>query len=181
MSETEPKKEPFHLSTLSDICECLSPVECAYWAEGCGVALENAKHTSPVDLSIAGAHEENVSIAWKQVKKSGSWKNPIDSAHFGGLAIAVLVIKRATPYKFIEQSFGGTGIDYYVGDDVGPNFIKARLEISGIGEEKGSNTVARRLATKTAQSKRSDDSGMPAYVVVTEFKGPSATITHRLL
>lgn len=54
----------------------------------------------------------------------------------------------------------------------------ARLEVSGI--LKGNKTkVAARLVEKLAQTKRSDDAGLPAYVVIVDFGGPEVRFVKR--
>ena len=58
------------------------------------------------------------------------------------------------------------------GDDI--NFIKARLEISGIRKETPQNTVESRLKIKEKQILKSANSDSICYVSVIEFSKPKA-------
>jgi hypothetical protein len=81
----------------------------------------------------------------------------------------------------VERSAKGTGIDYWVGDGRDERGIfqrAARLEVSGI--LKGDKAkIAARFAQKTSQTRRSDKSEMPAYVVIVDFGGPEARFAKR--
>ena len=72
----------------------------------------------------------------------------------------------------IEKSRKKTGIDYWLGKEEG--FLlqnKARLEVSGLRH--GSDPqVNARFQIKMRQSKKSDNSGLPALIVIVEFKRP---------
>lgn len=57
--------------------------------------------------------------------------------------------------------------------------FSARLEISGIRQEKQSNNINTRLNTKINQTKRSDSSTLPAYVAIIEFSKLEAIILER--
>jgi hypothetical protein len=74
----------------------------------------------------------------------------------------------------------GTGVDYWLGYKEGHekydelNFMNARLEISGINEESITNTVEKRVKIKKAQVAKSDETALPVYISVSEFKTPKS-------
>jgi hypothetical protein len=169
----------FDLKTFQDIAREIPTSEAVYFAEGCAVAFEDYKHSSPTKLNVTGYHAGTIEISWVSPDRRGGWKEKTKVVHLAGIAVAFIVVTRFTQYKVIEESVIGTGIDYWLGNDDEWNFINARLEVSAIGKESRSNTVKGRVTGKEAQSTASDGSGLPVYVVVTEFAKPSATITYR--
>ena len=69
-----------------------------------------------------------------------------------------------------KQSKRRTGFDYWLGEKKDILGFKdlARLEVSGI--LRGSNgQINQRLKEKIDQTKKSDNLGLPAYVVIVEF------------
>ena len=74
----------------------------------------------------------------------------------------------------------GTGVDYWLGYKEGHanydefNFMNARLEISGINKEDGSNTIEKRVETKKQQVKKSDGMNIPVFISVSEFSKPKS-------
>ncbi|MFM7854797.1 MAG: hypothetical protein ACKO96_23435 [Flammeovirgaceae bacterium] len=74
--------------------------------------------------------------------------------------------------KAIEKSRKKTGIDYWLG--VEESFLlqnKIRLEVSGLrnGTDQQYNT---RFDVKMDQSKKSDHTKLPAFIVIVEFNKP---------
>ena len=80
----------------------------------------------------------------------------------------------------VERSRKGTGIDYWLGDDVEQPYFqsKARLEVSGIGSGNAA-TIRRRVKEKRDQTRPSDGTHQPAHIVVVEFSGPIAHVETR--
>lgn len=91
------------------------------------------------------------------------------------LCIAILLAIKKTGYSTVERSIKGTGFDYWLGEAKNTEELpfqrKARLEISGIrsGNE---YQVNRRVNMKLMQTNRSDNIGLPAYIIVVEFSMP---------
>lgn len=84
-----------------------------------------------------------------------------------------------TDYKYFEVTEGNNGIDYWLSNESDDLDFSARLEISGIRQEKQSNNINTRLNTKINQTKRSDSSTLPAYVAIIEFSKLEAIILER--
>jgi hypothetical protein len=108
--------------------------------------------------------------------------NSDDAIEFGAEAIAFLLIKEHTLehtlYTAIERAVKGTGIDYWLGyKSDNPNILfsktDARLEITGILKERGTNTIKDRIKRKMKQTEASDHT-FPVYISVIEFSGPKA-------
>ena len=165
------------LEQLHQCCPHFTPNQCAYYAEGAIVALENQGHTKGVLLTVDGDFSNQFAINWTASPLKSGWKESRDSTQFGALAIAFFLVTSLTEYSVVEQSPIGTGFDYYLGyQDDDPrydpdNFLQARLEISGLG--KGTTAeLAERIRDKMKQTGRSDGTHLPAYVSVTAFGKP---------
>jgi hypothetical protein len=94
--------------------------------------------------------------------------NSDDAIEFGAEAITLLLIKEHTPYTAIERAVKGTGIDYWLGyKSNNPTILfsknDARLEITGILEERGTNTIKYRIKKKMKQTEASDHT-FPVYI-----------------
>ena len=114
-------------------------------------------------------------------RDEGTWADLQEATEYGAYGIAIIVVLPLTDTPRVERSAKGTGVDYWVGEGKDQRGIfqrAARLEVSGI--LKGNKTkVAARLVEKLAQTKRSDDAGLPAYVVIVDFGGPEVRFVKR--
>ncbi len=104
--------------------------------------------------------------------------NSDDAIEFGAEAITLLLIREHTPYTAIERAVKGTGIDYWLGHKSDNHTIlfsktDARLEITGILRQRGTNTIRNRIKIKMKQTEASDHT-FPVYISVIEFSGPKA-------
>ncbi|ACF13602.1 hypothetical protein Ctha_1138 [Chloroherpeton thalassium ATCC 35110] len=110
--------------------------------------------------------------------------NADDGPEHGAEAIALLLIREQTNYTAIRRSVTTTGIDYWLGDkEITDNQIfpqtRGRLEISGILKRIPTNKPQYRVAKKIKQTRRSDDTSFPVYVIVVEFSTPVTTMLQR--
>ena len=126
-----------------------------------------------------------------------SWRNRQRRAEWAAEGIAFLMVEEFTPYTVVEQSEGGStddeslkggsGIDYFLAykDNVdcarasGYPAHDARLEVSGILRATEGNSLRRRVREKIKQSKKSDDYGTPAFIIVVEIGAPQVNFTER--
>jgi len=89
-----------------------------------------------------------------------------------------------TEYEVIQQAIIGTGFDYWLGFKESnknyneDNFLNARLELSGINNDK-IGVVNARVREKIKQTKVSDYLNIPAYIIVTEFGQPISIFIKR--
>jgi hypothetical protein len=107
-----------------------------------------------------------------------------DGPEDGAVAIALLLIRERTHYTAVKRATARTGIDYWLGyKTTQTNQIfsskDARLEISGILKESRTNTPQYRIVQKLKQTKQSDYTSSPAYVIVVEFSQPMAEMDFR--
>ena len=153
-------------------------------AEAAGVCLESQGHIQGVELRVIGYASNRYRLYWPTITdQTRRTRNDLqESTELGAMAIAVLLSKKEIGYSVIERSVKGTGIDYWLGDDVDTPFQnKARLEISGILKASGNNVeraVKTRVNQKLRQTERSDGS-LPVYVIVVEFGSPLAEVQKR--
>ena len=151
-------------------------------AQAGAICLESQYHTSGVLLSVRGGGitANGYHLDWTpgDAGDSAMWQHN-QVTEWGPGAVAILLVKSATPYRDFEASTQGTGIDFWLGDGSDILFQrKARLEISGI--RNGSDAdIARRSAAKLRQTRQSDAAQIPAYVVVVEFGRPLAEVHQR--
>ena len=150
-------------------------------AELAGVSLESQGHASGVTLQIQGTSENSYPLTWPFVpERAFRAYDPDEATEFGATGIAVLLAKQEIGYVAIERSRKGSGIDYWMGNetDTLPFQRRARLEISGIrkGDE---NAVKSRVQQKLKQAERSDETKLPAFVIVVEFGRPLAEVQER--
>jgi hypothetical protein len=102
-----------------------------------------------------------------------------EATEYGAYGVALVIAVKITGIPFVERSAKETGIDYWLGDGADERGIfqrTARLEVSGIlrGNDK---QITARLKTKIIQTKRSDQTLLPAYAIIVEFAEPTARLT----
>ena len=105
-----------------------------------------------------------------------SWADPQEAVEHGASAVAMLLIDEYTPYRVVERSFKGPGIDYWLGLRDCPDEElfqhKARLEVSGI--KKRPADIPDRVQRKRRQVIKGSGSSPEAFVVVVEFSKPTS-------
>ena len=101
----------------------------------------------------------------------------------GGEGIAFLTIIAFTEYTVIERSQIGEGIDFWLArkEDVDEFSFQrdARMEVKGITEAEYESQIIGQVRNGIEQSKGSDDTGLPAYIIVTEFSRPVVYMVQR--
>lgn len=150
-------------------------------AEAAGVCLESQGHVVGVQIVVKGYSNNRYSLNWPPITEQSirAWGDRESATEFGAAGVAILLIEKETGYKVIERSRRGTGFDYWLGDDTDePLQPKGRLEVSGIRHGKNRD-VGARVRQKLGQTDRSDNSTLPAYVIVVEFGGPLAEVREK--
>jgi len=154
----------------------VSPRIGAALAEACAVCLDNQRHQNGVALSVTGAVDKSYSLQWQQItnQQRRAHFDLQDATEMGAYSIAILLAVDLTNYTVIQRSRKGTGFDYWLGYKNDPVFQNAaRLEVSGILNGNAGDINAR-VKQKREQVKRSDATGLPAYIVVVEFSAPTS-------
>lgn len=161
----------------------LAPGYATAMLEAAVVCLDDQAHQSgqelPVTLNDRG-DKNAIQLHWNleitaNIRKS--YQEPSRTTDYGAMCIAVLLstllVKNCNA---VEPTVGNNGFDFYLCDEEDEyNFYLARLEVSGIRKESKTNTVEKRVSIKKQQTRRSDNSGLPAYICVTEFGTPKAS------
>lgn len=170
-----------NLSDLANGLPAISPAFGQYLAEAGAVCLESQGHSKGQELSVQGIQSKGYPLHWPDVTDQiqRCLNDPDVATEHGAVGIAVLLMKRLIGYAVIQRSRKGTGFDYWLGDEADVPFQnKARLEVSGIrnGDQK---TVNARVREKLTQTEVSDETRLPAYIVVVEFGRPLAEVRQR--
>lgn len=169
------------LSDLANGLPAISPAFGQYLAEAGAVCLESQGHANGQELSVQGIHSKDYALRWPEItdQMERCLNDAEVATEHGAVGIAVLLMKRLIGFAVIQRSRKGTGFDYWLGDEADMPFQnKARLEVSGIrnGDQK---TVKARVREKMTQTEVSDETRLPAYVVVVEFGRPVAEVRQR--
>ncbi|MEK7395445.1 MAG: hypothetical protein AAB116_00775 [Candidatus Poribacteria bacterium] len=159
-------------------------------AETGAICFESVNHKNGVELNVSvssedGSFDVKCPVFWQDVtdQMRSCYGDLEFTTEHGAYGVAILLILSLTDYTVIERSRKGTGFDYWLGrkDDV--LFQKsARLEVSGIrnGDIDAIRAKVRaRVKTKLNQVRRSDELGLPAFIVVVEFSNPLSQVVQR--
>ena len=149
------------------------------------ICLEDQHHESGVTGALHNFNDQlsSLKLVWTRPiteKTRRSWGEARNAVEDAAVGIAYLLIPTFTEYTVIERANIGEGVDYYLGYkedvDIFKFQRKARLEVSG---SLAMDYPKSRVNEKIEQSKRSDSSGLPAYIVVTQFRQPVFYLVQR--
>lgn len=171
---------------LTDLVEgmpAITPVFGRYLAEAGAVCLESQGHSQGQHLTVneGQGRSGSYSVTWPAVTEQilRCLNDPEVATEHGAVGIAVLLTKKLLGYSVIQRSRKGTGFDYWLGDDTELPFqSKARLEVSGI-RSGDLSAVKSRVRQKRRQTDPSDDTHLPAHIVVVEFGAPLAEMEQK--
>ena len=149
-------------------------------AEAGAVCFDNQKHQEGVAITISGDFQGEYPVFWQTIddQMRRCWNDAEEATEHGAYGVAILLIVTLTEYTVIQRSSKTTGFDYWLGkkDDDGLPFIKeARLEVSGI-RNGAESTVNSRVNQKLLQVSPTDETKLPAYIVVVEFSKPQSKV-----
>ena len=167
-------------------------------AQAGAVCLQLQSHPQAVQFSVRGYVRRTFGLVWPLASEQAmrTWNDLDEAAEDGAVGIAALLAFKEIGYQVVLRSRKSTGIDYWLGDKDVSNIseleqaatealrevllddelvVRARMEVSGI--RLGNDAVVRaRVKRKLDQTKRSDNWGLPGYVVVVEFGRPLAEV-----
>jgi hypothetical protein len=162
----------------------ISAVYGSFLAEAASHCLQSHNHLDPVGIEISGDICVLGTLKWCYAieQDRDTWADLEEATEYGAYGVAIIVALPLTDAHRVERSAKGTGIDYWLGENKDAKGIfqrAARLEVSGIlkGDKDG---IAARLRKKLIQSGRSDETGLPAFVMIVEFGSPEVRIAKRL-
>jgi hypothetical protein len=153
----------------------ISPAYGSFLAEAASFCLKFKSHPSPVTLRISGWVVLILRLHWNEnvADLAATYADLEEATEYGAYAVALVTVVKLTGIPYVERSAKGTGIDYWLTDDMeGAPFQRAaRLEVSGIldGDDAA---VTRRVNRKLTQTERSSAASIPAYIAVVEFRSP---------
>jgi hypothetical protein len=172
---------PLDLTTLTAGHPGLSANVASSFVDAGAVCLEHHGHEHGVVLSGNGDCSRTWRLFWPPAtdQTRRTWRDMAEATEYGACGIAILVVKEHTGYSVLERARKYQGCDYWLGeeDDL-PFQNKARLEISGILHGNDAS-VRQRVKEKVEQTRQSDGSGIPAYIVIVEFGRPVSYLVER--
>ncbi len=148
----------------------------AFLCDASKLCFDNQSHSSGIKILLEGISNTECKVVWTgeiDEQSRRTWNDTQEMTEYGASGVAILFILRLTEYTVIERSKKGTGFDYWLGHKNSelPFQNSARLEISGI--LKGDRaTFNSRVSQKLRQTFPTDNTKLPAYVVVVEFSEP---------
>jgi len=139
--------------------------------------LEGNGHDPDCTLTLTGDWEEALKLNWtgKLTEKTLSfWKNKHLATEYGAIGIAAFIIEEFTDLEFLEIMEIGDGADFFLCKKTDSGIMSfrqepaAKLEVSGIWNEKIGNTINMRINLKKRQVDKGE-LGFPIYIIVVEF------------
>lgn len=169
------------LCELAEGMPAITPAFGNYLAQAGAVCLESQGHHQGQLLSIQGKHQSSLRLTWPEVSDQmlRTLNDPEVATEHGAVGIAVLLAKKILGFSVIQRARKGTGFDYWLGnEEIIPFQNKARLEISGIRTGSKKN-ITKRIHQKLNQTNPSDETGLPAHIIVIEFSQPTAQMEEK--
>lgn len=171
---------------LSSICagmRGLLPSLGQLMVDAAGVCLLSNKHNSPVEVAVQGIVNERCNLNWVEPSQQArrSLADLQEATELGASAVGISLVFQFEKLEVVERSRKGTGFDYWLAKPGADTYLfqgTARLEVSGILDGTDSE-FRRRVKEKLNQTKRSDFTGLPAYVAVVEFGTPRSALRRR--
>ncbi len=173
-----------NLNSLVSGILALSKGKASMLVETCIWCLLKCDHRNGVKIQVVDCGKQvcYYSIRWsdEEIDKNAVLRNynDDDAIEHGAEAITFLLIREQTPYTVIRRAVSETGIDYWLGfkSENSKNLFgktDARLEVTGILKEKGTNTVRNRIKKKLKQTIPTDNT-FRVFISVIEFSQPYA-------
>ena len=149
------------------------------------VCLDSQNHESGVHCELKSLKEtmSMLRLSWNEAvtqQMKNTWYDRREATEMGAAGLAILVILSRTNYTVLRRmdQDEDTGMDYWLStrptaDEFTENFLlkNARLEVAG-RRPASTNTIEKLVRDKLSRSRKSDDTGTLAYVVVVEFSKP---------
>ncbi len=193
MEDFAPPK--LNLNSLNTGIPALPPKKAEQRMEACVWCFLNSQHDNGVLMDVVGRNkdddnkvEKRYQVCWNEdeIDREALFRgyNVDDGPEDGAEAIALLLVRERTNYTAIERSVTSTGIDYWLDHKEKQNDqiftqASARLEISGILKQSSTNKPKYRVKKKIRQTRQSDDTYFPVYIIVVEFSQPITTMVLR--
>ncbi len=149
------------------------------------VCLDSQNHESDVHCELKSLKEtmSMLRLTWNEAvtqQMKNTWYDRREATEMGAAGLAILVILSRTNYTVLRRmdQDEDTGMDYWLSTrptagELTENFLlkHARLEVAG-RRPATTKTIEKLVRDKLNRSRKSDDTGKLAYVVVVEFSKP---------
>jgi|WetSurMetagenome_2_1015567.scaffolds.fasta_scaffold222154_1 hypothetical protein len=152
-----------------------------FLAENCAVCLDNQNHSTGKEFEVLGDLKNKYLLTWTPVtvQMQRSYHDLEEATENGACGLAILIMSSMTEFNVLERSRKGTGFDYWLGAKPTPYFQdKRRLEVSGILRG-GLGDINSRMKIKLEQIAVTDNSGIPAFVIIVEFGKPVSLVKEK--
>lgn len=157
------------------------------------VCLDSMKHSSGVTCDLKSLREvlAKIGIAWSETvteQMRNTWYDQREATEMGAAGLAILVILSRTNFTVLRRmdQDEGTGMDYWLAtraavEELTENFLlkHARLEVAG-RRSASVKAIEKLVRDKLKRSRKSDETGTLAYVVVVEFGKPVIFVETRM-
>jgi hypothetical protein len=156
------------------------------YEEACLICFVDQNHKSGTKMKITGDYDNEFSVIWDNSindRMRNYWNDDEFTTEQAAYGIALLLVQELTDFAPTRRSFKTTGFDYWLElqetDDLNIFGNMARLEVSGI-RNGTSSQIRSRTSIKLKQTTQSDNTGLPAFVVIVEFSRPISNVVKRL-
>ena len=150
--------------------------------------LHHHRHQSGLRCEISSL-EENLyfaTLVWTRPYSESMINTFGDTDYaveFAAEGMACLTIRATTKYTAIKRSQRNDGVDFWLAesDDLDRFAFQfaARMECKGITEARYPSEIKVKVDEGINQSKRSDTTRLPAYIIVTDFGKPIIVMVQR--
>ena len=105
------------------------------------------------------------------------------AVEFAAEGIACLTIQALTPYTVFKRSQRNDGVDFWLTENFDQDSYTlqraARMESKGITDAIYPSDIKTPLDAGYIQSRKSDDTGLPVFIIATEFSKPVIVMVQR--
>lgn len=150
--------------------------------------LHHHRHQSGLQCEIRSLEENlhTATLVWTRPYSESMINTFGDTNYaveFAAEGIACLTIRATTKYSAIRRSQRNDGVDFWLAESEDLDTLAfqfaARLESKGITEARYYSDIKAKVDEGIDQSKRSDSTRLPAYIIVTDFGKPIIVMVRR--
>jgi len=159
-----------------------------YMYDAAVFVLNHHRHPSGLNCELRNLEEKlnNARLVWTRPYSEcmeNTFGDTSYAVEFAAEGVACLTIRATTQYTAIRRSQRNDGVDFWLAEsddlDRFPFQFAARMESKGITEARYPSDIKARIEEGTNQSKRSDQSRLPAYIIATDFGKPVIVMVQR--
>jgi hypothetical protein len=181
LCKTKPMTNQIHLDDLRNGCSGILPSLGSFMCDCAIYMFASHGHPSGTTLRVqTDSGNQDFVITWEgglSLQMLQTMNDEERAIDYGAMCIALFLVMHLTEYQYFTFSKKGTGVDFVLFQEAPKHTQQkadARLEISGIGQESRTNTIAIRHKLKKKQVQKSDSMNVKVYIVITEFSNPKS-------